>query len=210
MVAAMDENIGRLLDALHSLGLDKNTWVFFTSDNGGLSTLRRKNAPTSNYPLRAGKGWCYEGGIRVPMIVKGPGIYQPGRIVDQPAVSMDIFSTILALAGNGDTEIDGINLDPLLRSNVPVERDVLFWYYPHYHGSGWRPGSALRADNWKLIKYYEDNSIELYDLKSDPGERKNMAGIYPGKASDLEEILMRKIEESQGRLPVKNSMFIAD
>ena len=105
----MDENVGRIMDALKSSGLDKNTWVIFTSDNGGLSTLEWKGAPTSNAPLRAGKGWCYEGGIRVPLIISGPGIVEPGRAEEQPSVSMDFFPTILSLAGIQHENNDGEN-----------------------------------------------------------------------------------------------------
>jgi arylsulfatase A-like enzyme len=209
MVAAMDENVGRILDGLKQNGLDKNTWVIFTSDNGGLSTLRRMNAPTSNVPLRAGKGWCYEGGIRVPFIVNGPGIVNQGRSADQPVVSMDIFATVLDLAGISAGSGDGKSLLPVLRETGDIGRDALFWHYPHYHGSGWKPGSALRKGNWKFIHNYEDNSTELYDLETDPSETTNLADVRPEMVLELKQILEQKISESGGKYPGPNPEYLA-
>ena len=210
MVAAMDENVGRILGGLKQLGLDKNTWVIFTSDNGGLSTLRRKNAPTSNLPLRAGKGWCYEGGIRVPLIISGPGIRNPGRTSDIPAVSTDVFTTVLSLAGVEHNKGDGESLLPVLMEEKPIDRNVLFWHYPHYHGSSWKPGSAVRKDNWKLIVYYEDNRQELFNLEDDPGELVNIADNHPGRVLELREILNNKLAETNGRLPTINPDFVKE
>ncbi|NQU53300.1 MAG: sulfatase [Bacteroidetes bacterium] len=204
MVAAMDENVGRVLETLKAQGLDKNTWVIFTSDNGGLSTLTRKNAPTSNGPLRAGKGWCYEGGIRVPLIISGPNVIEPGRTVDQPAVSMDFFTTILNIAGVGHADKDGVNLLPVLTEKKPIERDELFWHYPHYHGSAWKPGSALRKGDWKLVVHYEDNRTELFNLAEDPGETTDIAEENPEKTAELKKILDEKLAESNAKFPEPN------
>jgi arylsulfatase A-like enzyme len=132
MVEAMDENVGRIVKALEETGLDENTWIIFTSDNGGLSTLTRKNAPTSNGPLRAGKGWCYEGGIRVPLIISGPEVSEPGKVVGQPVISMDYFTTVLNIAGIKHQPYDGENLLPVLTENGTLSRDELFWHFPHY------------------------------------------------------------------------------
>ncbi len=208
MVASMDENVGRVLQTLKEQGLDKNTWIIFTSDNGGLSTLYRKNAPTSNGPLRAGKGWCYEGGIRVPLIIEGPGVVNPGRTTDQPAVSMDYFTTILNIAGVEHSDNDGVNLLPLLTENKPLERDELFWHYPHYHGSAWTPGSALRKGDWKLVVFYEDNRTELYNLANDPGETTNLAEQNPEKITELKKILDKKLTDSGAQFPVPNPDYI--
>ena len=208
MVASMDENVGRVLQTLKEQGLDKNTWVIFTSDNGGLSTLYRKNAPTSNGPLRAGKGWCYEGGIRVPLIIEGPGVVNPGRITNQPAVSMDYFTTILNIAGIEHADNDGVNLLPLLTENKTLERDVLFWHYPHYHGSAWKPGSAIRKGDWKLIVFYENNKMELYNLAADPGETTNIAAENPDKVAELKKILDKKLADSNAKFPIKNPDYI--
>ncbi len=210
MVAAMDENVGRIMESLKEQGLDKNTWVIFTSDNGGLSTLRRKNAPTSNRPLRAGKGWCYEGGIRVPLIITGPKIEKPGRIEEQPAVSMDFFTTILNLAGISHDKQDGENLVPILKENKLLNREELFWHFPHYHGSGWKPGSAIRKGNWKLVVHYEDNHTELFNLETDTGETTNIALINIEKTEELKTILHEKLTGSNASLPVANPSYERD
>jgi len=208
MIAAMDENVGRVLKALKEQGLDKNTWVIFTSDNGGLSTLRRKNAPTNNGPLRAGKGWCYEGGIRVPLIISGPGIEEKGTTVAEPAISMDYFTTILNLAGIEHEQNDGENLLPLLTGNKMLQRDELFWHYPHYHGSAWKPGSALRKGDWKLIVFYEENRTELYNLASDPSETTDIAGQNQEKVAELKAILDKKLAESNAKFPEINPDYM--
>ncbi len=204
MVASMDENVGRIIKTLKDNGLTENTWVIFTSDNGGLSTLRRKNAPTSNGPLRSGKGWCYEGGIRVPLIISGPEIKHPGRTTEQPAVSMDYFTTILNIAGIKHKKNDGINLVPVLTQDKPVDRDELFWHYPHYHGSMWKPGSAIRKGDWKMIIFYEDNHIELYNLTSDPGETMDIANKNPQKVKELKSLLEKRLEETHAKFPKPN------
>ena len=206
MVAAMDENVGRLLDALAENGRNKNTWVVFTSDNGGLSTLYRKNAPTSNGPLRAGKGWCYEGGIRVPLIVAGPEITNPGRVSEQPVVSMDFFTTILTLAGIPHKKNDGENLAPVLTDEKELQRNELFWHFPHYHGSGWKPGSAIRKKNWKLVVHYEENQTELFNLADDPGEITDVSAGNRQKVVELKKLLEEKLSATNGRLPVLNTL----
>lgn len=208
MVEAMDHNVGRIVQSLKENGLDKNTWIIFTSDNGGLSTwLRKQSAPTSNDPLRAGKGWCYEGGIRVPLIISGPQLTQKGRVVDDMVISMDFFTTLLNLAGVEHHANDGISLLPLLTEGKRLERDEQFWHYPHYHGSGWKPGSALRKGNWKLIVHYEDEKVELFDLSTDPGEKTDVAENFPEKLNDLKTMLDEKLEESGGKLPEYNPDF---
>ena len=204
MVAAMDENVGRILQALKENGLDKNTWVIFTSDNGGLSTLTRKNAPTFNGHLRAGKGWCYEGGIRVPLIISGPEITEPGKVVEKPAISMDFFPTILSLAGIEHSKNDGENLAPVLTGNTSLEREELFWHYPHYHGSAWKPGSALRKGNWKLVVHYENKTTELFNLLEDPGETTDISEKYPGIVVELKKTLDKKLTETNAKFPEPN------
>ncbi len=204
MVAAMDENVGRIVDVLSKTGLNRNTWLIFTSDNGGLSTLYRQNAPTSNGHLRAGKGWCYEGGIRVPLIITGPGIVNPGRVVDKPAVSMDFYTTILNLAGVGHNENDGEDLMPLLTGKGSVNREELFWHFPHYHGSAWKPGSALRKGDWKLVLFYEDSRTELFNLAQDPGETTDVSAEHPEQTEDLKRILFERLSETGAKFPVLN------
>ncbi|WP_158856490.1 sulfatase [Lunatibacter salilacus] len=207
MVAAMDENVGRILETLKKEGLDKNTWVVFTSDNGGLSTLLRENAPTANGPLRAGKGWCYEGGIRVPLIISGPEVTTPGRREDVPVVSMDFFTTLLSLAKIEHDVEDGENLLPILRQEGPVDRDLLFWHYPHYHGSAWKPGSAVRKGDWKLIYFYEEDKSALYNLLNDLGERRDLAEKFPEKVSELKHLLDSLLSATNAKIPVNNSAF---
>ncbi len=204
MVAAMDENVGRIIDALKEQELDKNTWIIFTSDNGGLSTLYRKNAPTSNDGLRAGKGWCYEGGIRVPLVINGPGIVERGSVSNEPVISMDYFSTILNLAGIEHEDNDGENLVPLLAEGKLLERDELFWHYPHYHGSAWKPGSAIRKGDWKFVVFYEDERMELFNLADDPGETTDVSEDYPAKTTEMKKLLDKKLTETNAKFPQHN------
>ena len=203
MVEAMDENVGRLMDKLAELELDKDTVIIFTSDNGGLSTLfPGREAPTSNLPLRAGKGWCYEGGIRVPLIIRMPGIKRGIRESDIPVISMDFYPTVLELAGLPllpDQHMDGQSLAPFLREGREPDRDAIFWHYPHYHGSAWTPGAAVRAGDWKLIEFYEKEKVELYNLKEDIEEENDLSGKNPDKTRELLSLL-HKWQVSTGAL----------
>ncbi len=208
MVAAMDDNVGKIIAALQEQGLDKNTWIFFTSDNGGLTTLHDKVARTASGPLRAGKGWCYEGGIRVPLVIDGPEIGERGLVSNEPVISMDYFTTILNLAGVEHDNNDGEDLLPLLKESHPLTRDELFWHYPHYHGSAWKPGSAIRKGEWKLIVHYEDNSSELYNLNNDLGETMNLALEYPQKVEELKIALNEKLKETHAKFPQPNPDYI--
>jgi arylsulfatase A-like enzyme len=207
MVAAMDENVGRILKALEDAGLSENTWVIITSDNGGLSTLFTEGAPTANGPLRAGKGWCYEGGIRVPLVVAGPGIRSPGSIDETPVISMDFYPTLLSLAGIPHQSTDGRSLVPLFRDTEKLDRDELFWHYPHYHGSAWKPGSAIRKGDWKLVYTYEDKKVELYDLAGDPSETTDVSVQFPDRVQTLKALLDSRLEETEARYPVETERF---
>jgi arylsulfatase A-like enzyme len=206
MVQAMDENVGRLLDTLDALQLTDNTIVIFTSDNGGLATQKQPNAPTANTPLRAGKGWCYEGGIRVPTIVRAPGA-KAGVTCDEPVISMDFYPTILELAdlnAKPDQHIDGISLMRLLKGNKDLKREAIYWHYPHYHGSTWAPGAAIRAGDWKLVEFYEDNKIELYNLKDDLGETNDLSKSNPKRTKELLDMLHRWQKETGAQMPKPN------
>jgi len=201
MVAAVDDSVGRILAKLDDLKLSGDTVVFFFSDNGGLSTLRRIG-PTCNLPLRSGKGWLYEGGVREPMIVRAPGVTKPGSVCDTPVVSMDFFPTILQLAGlpaMPDKHADGMSLVPLLTraESETLSSRPLFWHYPHYHGSTWTPGASIRDGDWKLIEFYHWNKVELYNLKDDPGERNDLSKKNPAKAAELLEKL-RALQKKHG------------
>ena len=194
MVHALDENVGRVLDTLDDLGVADNTLVVLTSDNGGYVNKFDGMQVTDNTPLRSGKGSLYEGGIRVPAILRWPGVTQPGSESDVPISSIDYYRTILSAAGlPGDREhnrtVDGIDLAPLLRDpeHVP-DRAALYFHYPHYYATT-SPVSALRVGHWKLLRYYEDSRTELYDLADDLGERRNLAGEKPEIAAALTERL---------------------
>ena len=185
MVYAMDENVGRLLKALKDHGVEDNTTVIFTSDNGGLCTLPRKGAPTSIAPLRAGKGWLYEGGIRVPLMIRTAGKTRAGKACHQPVISMDVFHTVLAQASNDVFEGDGIDLTQFLEKPEKNMDRTLYWHYPHYHGSAWKPGSAIRKGKWKLLRFYESEKVELYDLEADPGETNDVSAKFPKQKARL-------------------------
>ena len=202
MVRCMDENVGRLLDALRVSGQYDNTIVVFTSDNGGLTTLTEPG-PTAVTPLRAGKGWLYEGGIRIPLIVRAAGL-SGGAVSDQPVTSMDFYPTLLELAGisrKPDQHMDGRSLVPYLENPERVDDRTLLWHYPHYHGSTWRPGSAVRVNEWKLIEFYETNQLELYNLSRDEGEQQDLSGSMPEKTEELHRILKKRLDEVDAKFP---------
>jgi arylsulfatase A-like enzyme len=188
MIYSVDENIGRLIAKLMELDLDKSTIIFFTSDNGGLSTS--EGSPTCNAPLRAGKGWLYEGGIRVPLIIKIPGETQPGTDINVPVASIDYFLTIVEMTGSDREKIvtDGVSILPLITKKKITERP-LFWHYPHYSNQGTMPGSAVRYGNFKLIDNFESGKLELYDLEADISESKDIAASNPAKTNELTKIL---------------------
>ncbi|MCK4920513.1 MAG: sulfatase [Bacteroidales bacterium] len=208
MVYAMDKNVGRIISYLEQNGLSDNTYIIFTSDNGGLSTVRKnRTAPTSVRPLRAGKGWCYEGGIRVPLIITGPGIMS-GRVSNQQVISTDYYPTILELAGLPmlkNQHKDGISLVPLLKENKKIEREAIFWHYPHYHSSQWTPGAAIRSGDWKLIEFYDLETTELYNLADDIGEKHDLSETFPDKRDELKTLLLKMQNETGATLPDKNS-----
>ncbi len=186
MVETMDTAVGRVLGALRERGLDDNTVVIFTSDNGGLSTS--EGSPTSNLPLRGGKGWLYEGGIREPMIVKWPGVVRPGTTSYQPVTSTDFYPTILEMAGlpgRPSQHLDGVSLGPIIRRSGQLTRNALYWHYPHYSNQGGFPGGAIRVGNEKLIERFEDGRVHLYYLARDPGERGDLAARRPARVAAL-------------------------
>ena len=206
MVYAMDENVGRLINSLKENNLYNDALIIFTSDNGGLSTLGRV-APTSVFPLRAGKGWLYEGGIRIPQLIKTPGNSKNVKIEDV-TVSYDLFPTILDYAGlKSETEIDGKSLMPILKGESKMDREDVFWHFPHYHGSLWKPGSAIRHGDWKLVEHFESNTVELYDLKSDIGEMNDLSSNFPKKTQDLLNRLNNLREETNANIVSINKNF---
>lgn len=212
MIESTDDSVGRVLDALDELGIAEETAVILVSDNGGLSTLPpgRTNIPTSTFPLRAGKGWLYEGGIRGPLIIAWPGVTGIGgapSISDVPATSMDLYPTLLAIAGlppRPDQHLDGLSLVPLLRGGDALEREALFWHFPHYHGSGNRPSGAVRLGDLKLVEWFEDGRTELYDLKTDPGETNDIAKRDSSETARLRDMLARWRVSVDASMPMVN------
>jgi len=204
MIREMDETVATVLAAVEAAGQTDNTLVVFTSDNGGLSTA--EGSPTSNLPLRAGKGFLYEGGIRVPLVVRWPGIVEPGTTTDVPVTTLDIAATLLDVGGTTqpvETVLDGISLRPVLAGGALPAKEVcrdLCWHYPHYPNQGGRPAAAIIAGDGpsqghekpgseKLIEHFEDGRVELFDLESDPGERRDLAAERPERAAALKERL---------------------
>ena len=184
MVHSTDYNVGRIINFLKDNNLYENTLIVFTSDNGGLSTQRRV-APTSVFPLRAGKGWLYEGGIRIPQLIKLPKQINK-EIISEPVVSYDLFPTIANVLNlnHSVSDIDGVDLTNLFVKK-DIERDFIFWHFPHYHGSLWKPGSALRNNDWKLVELHEENKVELYNLKDDISETVDVSNRFPEITSRL-------------------------
>lgn len=190
MIEAMDLAIGKVLDMLDRLGLAENTAVFFMSDNGGLSTS--EGSPTSNLPLRGGKGWLYEGGIREPYMVRWPGVTDPNTTCDVPVTSTDFYPTMLAMAGlplRPKQHKDGRSLVPLLKSDKELDREALYWHYPHYGNQGGFPGGAIRMGDWKLLERYEDGRVHLYNLAEDIGERNDLAEKHPERVEAMRDKL---------------------
>jgi len=211
MVAAVDDSVGTLLGKLKELKLDQNTVVIFFSDNGGLSTLRRgRFGPGCNLPLRAGKGWLYEGGVREPTIIRAPGVTKPGSVSRKPMVSMDFFPTMLELAGlpaQPKLHADGQSLVAQLKGNDSGTR-TLYWHYPHYHGSAWKPGASIRDGDWKLIEFFEDGKLELYNLKNDLSEKTDIAKKMPAKTKELHTAMLKWRKATHAPVPTeKNPLY---
>jgi arylsulfatase A-like enzyme len=206
MLESVDSGLGRVLEKLRELKIEDRTAIIFFSDNGGLSTAG--SLPTSNRPLRAGKGWLYEGGVREPLIIRWPGVTTPGRTCTIPVVSTDFYPTMLEMAGlvaNPSQHMDGISLAPLLKqADAGSQREAIFWHYPHYHGSGHRPAGSVRAGDFKLIEFFEDMHVELYNLKDDLSEKNDLARSMPVKAEELRVMLHEWRRRVKASMPEAN------
>ncbi len=205
MVEGLDTNIGRLLAELAQQGIADDTVVIFTSDNGGLATAA--GCPTCNAPLSEGKGWMYEGGTREPLLIHWPGVTSPNRLCRVPVTSPDFYPTILEMAGLPlllQQHLDGVSLVPLLKGEPSLAREAIFWHYPHYGNQGGTPGSSIRAGDWKLIAFYEDGRLELYNLRNDIGESCNVAGLYPERTRVMHDRLRRWRAEMEALEPTEN------
>jgi arylsulfatase A-like enzyme len=210
MVEAMDLAVGKVLAKLDELGLRENTLVIFTSDNGGLSTS--EGWPTSNLPLRAGKGWLYEGGIREPLLVRWPGQVKPGSVINAPVSSPDFFPTVLEVTGakpQPDQTLDGVSLVSLLKGGTLPER-ALFWHYPHYGNQGGAPGAAIRRGDWKLIEWQEDQRAELFNLAQDLGEKQDLAAKEPQRVAQLRDELHAWQKQVGAKFPTPNANYNPD
>ena len=210
MIESVDQSVGRTMDKLDSLGLANNTVVFFFSDNGGVVGI------TSMEPLKGGKGMLYEGGIRVPLIVRWPRKVKPGNICDVPVIGIDFYPTILEMAGapkpSGQV-LDGESILPLLTQSGTLKRKAIFWHFPAYlqTNHGWKgiwrttPAGAVRKGSWKLIEYFEDDTLELYNLKDDIGEQNNLAVTMPAKTKQLHELLKNWRKSINAPVPTKRN-----
>lgn len=204
MIRNLDMNIKRILDAVENAGKLEETVFIFTSDNGGLSTS--EGSPTCNAPASEGKGWMYEGGLRVPLSITWYGRIKPGMKADTPVTVADIYPTIMELTGAGlrsGQRIDGTSLVPLLEGGDIPERP-LFWHYPHYGNQGGTPGSSVRTGRWKLIEFFEDMHAELYDLENDIAEKHDLCGVFPEKCDELRKMLHKWQETAGAKIPERN------
>jgi arylsulfatase A len=228
MVESLDQSVGRVLDKLKELGLEENTIVIFYSDNGGMSAANfgnptrvippanlDKTFSTSNLPLRGGKGWLYEGGIREPMIVKWPQQVKKGTVCDIPVISTDFFPTILDMLGlSADQKItDGMSIAPLLKKQKKGKKEisnrVIYWHFPHYSNHGMQsPGGAIRFGDYKLLEYFENNTVQLFNLSIDPGEQVDLARSQPGKVEELRARLQDWREKINAQMPVPNPDYV--
>jgi arylsulfatase A-like enzyme len=205
MIENLDANIGRLMAALESLGVLENTVVIFTSDNGGLSTA--ESSPTCNAPLIEGKGWMYEGGTRVPLIVRGSCVAHPGSRCDVPVTSPDFYPTLLEMAGlplMPEQHCDGESFLPLLTGQGVLERQAIYWHFPHYGNQGGTPGSSVRAGDFKLIEFFEDGRLELYNLAEDIEEQHNLVEVETSRTAELHAMLQKWRKKVDAKIPEPN------
>lgn len=205
MVQEVDEAVDRILKKLDEHKLSDRTVVVFTADNGGLSTA--EGSPTSNLPLRAGKGWNYEAGHRVAWIVRMPGRVAAGTECAAPVITPDLYPTLLELAGipaPAGQAVDGVSIVPLLDRKGDLPARPLFWHYPHYSNQGGRPSGAMRLGSTKLVEFFEDSRVELYDLSSDPGERRDLAAAQPERAEEMRKQLAEWRKSVGAQMPTPN------
>jgi arylsulfatase A len=208
MVESMDQSFGRVIAKVKELGLDDNTIIIFFSDNGGRANGTSTNSSTSNLPLRGAKGWLYEGGIRVPLIVRWPDHNKQGFICDEPVTSIDFYPSILDMIGcpvPGEQEIEGVSIVPLLNGKKKLNRDAIYWHFPHYSNHGRQsPGGAIRKGDYKLIEYYENYTVQLFNIKEDIGEQNDISGSNPDIVNELRTMLHNWRESVNAQMMEKN------
>jgi arylsulfatase A-like enzyme len=209
MVHSVDDAMGRILETLEELGVADNTLIVFTSDNGGATHFRA----TDNRPLRSGKGRPYEGGIRVPLIVRWPGRVEAGSMISTPVSTIDLLPTICAATGApppAGRRLDGVSLMPLVEQSGRIDRETLFWHFPHYWWGGrLTPYSVVRHGDWKLIRWYGNGADELYDLGADLGETADLAAGMPERSRELGSMLDAWLAETGAKLPRPNPGYQA-
>jgi arylsulfatase A-like enzyme len=204
MIDSMDQTVGGVRQALEELGIAERTIILFTSDNGA------RIPTTSNAPLRAGKGSCYEGGVRVPLLVYWPKVTPRGSECTEPIISMDLYPTILEMTGasrTGSSTTDGLSLVPLLRQTGSLPERSLFWHYPHYQHyqeEGTTPYGAIRRGVHRLVEFYDDHRTELYNLRDDVSELSNLADSMPDLAKSLREELHAWLRSVDAQMPTVN------
>ena len=207
MIESMDDTVGRIRSKLDELKLADHTLILFASDNGG------RVPTTSNLPLRVGKGSCYEGGTRVPLIVYWPGVTKPGSESDTPVMSIDFYPTLLEIVGAKEAarkDIDGVSLVPLLRQTGKLQRDALFWHYPHYQHyqlGGTTPYGAIRSGDFKLIEFFSDMHVELYNIRNDISEQHDLAAKMPEKVNEMRNRLHAWRKEVGAQMPTPNPAY---
>ena len=207
MIESMDEGVGRLLDVLEEEGIADDTVIMFTSDNGGLATS--EGSPTCNAPLAEGKGWMYEGGTREPLIVKWPGVTEAGAECGVPVTSTDFYPTALEMAGLDpipEQHCDGVSIVPALKGD-DLDREAIYWHFPHYGNQGGTPGASVRSGDYKLIEFFESGHVELYNLKEDIGEENDLADELPEVRDRLKALLKKWQKEIEAKIPQENSDF---
>jgi arylsulfatase A-like enzyme len=225
MVEAVDQSFGRIVERLEELGIDDNTIVIFFADNGGMAGMNVGNPmrtvtedrldvafSTSVLPLRGAKGWLYEGGIRVPCIVKWPGRGKAGTVSEEPIISTDFYPSILEMAGLPFVEEqhrDGVSIAPLVKGASSLDRDAIYWHFPHYSNHGMQPpAGAIRAGDYKLVEYYENNTVQLFNLREDIGEQNDLSKSHPAKAKELTAMLHAWRESVDAQMPSLNPDYI--
>ena len=224
MVESMDESLGRIMKKLKELELDQNTVVIFYSDNGGMSAANfyspsreisknniYKAFSTSNLPLRGGKGWMYEGGIRVPLIIKWPGKGLQGLVSEVPVTSPDFYPTIIEMIGieaENKNQKEGISMVPILKGEKKIEREAIYWHFPHYSNHGNQsPGGVIRSGDYKLLEYYENNTIQLFNLAKDIGEQNDLSATEPERAEKLRLLLDNWRRNVNAKMMLPNSEY---
>lgn len=208
MIWNLDENIGRLIETLEEDNLLNDTVIFFSSDNGGLATA--EGSPTCNAPLNEGKGWMYEGGVREPLIVRWDGHVDKGSTCHVPVTSPDFYPTFLSIAGTDllpDQHQDGVSIKGLIEGQGTLDREAIYWHYPHYANQGSTPGSSMRMGDWKLIEFFEDGRLELYNLREDIGELNNLIDEQQELANKMHSLLKVWRTNVGGLIPRRNDEY---